>query len=70
MALRALLDRVDGGHTWLGQPKLPPRSPIVLAALAALADGWSLDPGAAAALEVAAESSDAEVVAAARGGHA
>ena len=70
MALRALLDRVDGGHTWLGQPKLPPRSPIVLAALAALADGWSLDPRAAAALEVAAESSDAEVVAAARGGHA
>jgi hypothetical protein len=67
IALRALLERVDGGRSWTGRAKLAPRSPIVLSALAALADGWSHDPRAAAALTVGARSSDPDIAAAARG---
>ena len=45
---------------------LPPRSPILLSALAALADGWSRDPRATEALAVAAKSTDPDIAAAER----
>ncbi len=66
-ALRALLDLVDGGRTWAGRRKLPARSPALLAALAALADGWTQEPRAASALAAAARSADPEIAAVARG---
>lgn len=68
-ALRALLARVEGGRTWSGRLKLAPRSTVMLAALAALADGWTADPRAAAVLARARASDEPEIAAAARGGH-
>jgi hypothetical protein len=64
-ALSALLQLVDGGTTWLGRPKLAPRSLELLAALMALAAGWRNDVRAAAMLTLAASSNDPEVRAAA-----
>lgn len=63
-ALAALLRITDGGRTLLGRAKLPPKSPELLAALAALASGWTDDPRSTAVLARAAVSTDAEIRAA------
>jgi hypothetical protein len=63
-ALEALVRLTDGGKTLLGRPKLPPKSPELLAALAALATGWATDSRATAVLARAAVSDDAEIRAA------
>lgn len=65
-ALEALLQVVDGGKTLLGRAKLAPRTPVVLAAVRALAAGWAADRRAKAVLALASESSDPEVRLAAR----
>jgi hypothetical protein len=53
-----LLQLVDGGRTLLGRPKLAPATPVSVAALRALAEGWSRDPGAATVLALAGTSAD------------
>jgi hypothetical protein len=63
-ALQALLTFTDGGRTLLGRRKLPPKSRLLLAALAALATGWGRDPRATAALARAALSDDPAIRAA------
>lgn len=65
-ALQALLPLVLGGYSLLGRPKLAPKSPLMLAALKALALRWRQDAHVAAVLAVAAASSDLDVRAAAR----
>jgi hypothetical protein len=60
-ALDALLHLVDGGKSILGKPKLAPPTPIVLAAIRALADVWSTDPRANDMLALARGSSDPEL---------
>ena len=67
--LRGLLQLVDGGRTFLGRRRLAPRTPILLAALRALAEGWPSDPLAARLLARASRSSDPEIRQAARPGH-
>jgi hypothetical protein len=62
--LLVLVDLTDGGRTLLGKPKLPAKSPELLAALQALAAGWGTDDRATAVLARAAQSTDAEVRAA------
>jgi HEAT repeat protein len=65
LALRTLLRLADGGKTLLGRSKLPPASPGLLAALAALASGWAADAEAARVLALARGSGDARLRAAA-----
>jgi hypothetical protein len=65
-ALQTLLQIADGGRTFLGRPRLAATSPVVLAALKALATRWPDDPRAGALLTLAADSSDADVRFAAR----
>ncbi len=60
-ALAALLVLTDGGTTWLGRPKLPQRSLELVAAVMALAGGWSGEARARAALALAAASKDPEL---------
>jgi hypothetical protein len=60
-ALAALLGLTDGGTTWRGRPKLPPRSLELFAALMALASGWGADARARAVLALAAASKDPDV---------
>jgi len=60
-ALDALLRLVDGGKTLLGKPKLGPPTPIVLAAVQALAHVWSTDPQASDMLALARGSTDPEL---------
>ncbi len=48
----------------MGRERLPPESPELLVALAALATGWSHDPRARATLARAAASHDREIRAA------
>jgi hypothetical protein len=67
--LHGLLDLVDGGKTLLGRPKLARRTPVLLAALRALADTWPADPRAASMLAAARVSPDPEIRQAARPGH-
>jgi hypothetical protein len=57
-ALSALLRVVDGGTTILGRPRLAAKTPMFLAALQALADGWQDDPQARPRLLMAANSPD------------
>jgi hypothetical protein len=57
----ALLDLVDGGRTLLGRPKLAAPTPICVAALRALAEGWPRDPAATPMIAVALASSDPEL---------
>jgi HEAT repeat protein len=64
-ALAALLAFVDGGRTFFGKQRLAPKSPEMLAALRALASGWSSRPAASRVLERASFSSDAAIRAAA-----
>lgn len=65
-ALDALIRLTDGGKTVFGRRRLAPRSPVLMAALRALAAGWSSDPRAADLLAIAAKSSDPELAEAAR----
>ena len=65
-ALATLLRLTAGGRTLFGREKLPPRSPELLVALAALAAGWRGDPRARATLARAAAARDAEIRAAAQ----
>lgn len=60
-ALIALLSLADGGTTWRGRRKLPARSLELIAALMALATGWSGDARARAVLALAAASNDPDV---------
>ncbi len=60
-ALEALLQIVDGGKTLLGRAKLAAKSPVVLAALRALAGSWAADGRARPFLALAADSSDPDV---------
>ena len=60
-ALAALLSLTDGGNTWRGRPKLPSRSIELVAAVMALAAGWSRDARARAVLALAAASKDPDV---------
>jgi hypothetical protein len=64
-ALDALLRIVDGGRTWFGRPKLPAKSPELIAALLALAAGWGTEGRARALLQRAGRSADPEIRAAA-----
>ena len=64
LALDGLLRLVVVGKTVLGRPKLAPRSPELLAALAILADTWAGEPRVRAVLARARGSSDAEIRAA------
>lgn len=59
--LQPLLTLVDGGRTLLGRPRLAERSPLVIAAVEALAVGWRADTRAATWLALAAESPDPDV---------
>jgi hypothetical protein len=63
-ALAALLRVTSGGRTLFGKEKLPPKSPELLVALAALGSDWSGDPRARAVLARAAASTDREIRAA------
>jgi len=67
-ALAPLLELVDGGKTFFGRRKLRPKSPAMLAALAALAAGWAADPRAAPLVSGAGQSADAEIRAVVGGG--
>jgi hypothetical protein len=58
LGLNALLKLSDGGRTLLGRVKLPPRTPVLVAAIHALAKQWAADPRAASVLAAAAGSSD------------
>jgi hypothetical protein len=60
-ALEAMLLLVRGGTTWLGRPKLAPRTPVVLAVLRALSDAWPTDAEATRMLTLARNSSDPEL---------
>jgi hypothetical protein len=62
-----LLERVVTKRTLLRGPRLVPKHPEMVAALAVLARRWKDSQQAAAALELARESGDPELVAAARG---
>jgi hypothetical protein len=59
--LDALLRLADGGKSVLGKPKLAPPTPIVVAAVQALADVWSTDRQASDILALARGSSDPEL---------
>ena len=56
-----LLARALAGKTVFGKPKLAPKSPEMLAALAGLAAHWRDDPRAVPALRAAFDSSDSEI---------
>jgi hypothetical protein len=60
-ALNALLHLADGGRTWFGRPRLPAKTPVLIAALRALADTWRDDALAARVRAVAARSSDPDI---------
>jgi hypothetical protein len=57
----ALLQLADGGRSFLGRMRLPPKTPVLVAVIRALALTWSDDPRAAAVLAAAARSSDREL---------
>jgi hypothetical protein len=64
LALEALLHYAQNGKTLMGKPKIAPKSPEMLAALAAIARGWSSERRAAELLNQARRSRDSEIVAA------
>ena len=69
-ALETLLQLTSAGRTLFGREKLPPKSPELLVALAALVTGWRQNPRARARLARAAASGDREIRHAADpGGH-
>jgi hypothetical protein len=57
----ALLRLADGGRSILRRPRLPPKTPVLLAVLRALHENWGDDPRAARVIAMAARSSDPEV---------
>jgi hypothetical protein len=63
-ALETLLALTDGGRSFLGRRRLPPKSRELVAALVALATGWGSEPRAMEVLLVAAVSSDHQIRAA------
>jgi hypothetical protein len=64
VALDALLRTASAGKTFLGKPKLAPKSAESLAALQVLASTWRQDPRAAALLARAQKAEDPDVRAA------
>ncbi|HYW07185.1 MAG TPA: hypothetical protein VE913_09530, partial [Longimicrobium sp.] len=64
-ALRSLLRLVERGRDWLGRTRLAPPSPPMLAALTALATGWSGHADARPAVQRALRSEDPEIIRAA-----
>jgi hypothetical protein len=66
VARDALLDLVDGGRTLLGRPKLAAPSPISVAAVRSLVEGWPKDSEAAPMIALALASPDPELRQAAR----
>ena len=69
-ALETLLQLTSAGRTLFGRENLPPKSPELLVALAALFAGWQQNPRARARLARAAASGDREIRHAADpGGH-
>ena len=63
--LLALLKLADGGRTLRGRWRLPPKTPVLVLVIRTLSRGWAHDPRAGVVLTAAAESSDAELRAAA-----
>jgi hypothetical protein len=61
-SVQSLVRLASHGRTLLGRVRLAPRSPEMLAALTALARGWSGHPAAAPILAEARRSSDADVL--------
>jgi hypothetical protein len=59
--LDALLQVAHGGRSLLGRPRLPPKTPALVAALRALAETWDDDPRAASILSLAARSPDPDL---------
>jgi hypothetical protein len=59
-----LLELTEGGRTFLGRERLPPKSPVLLAALRALATGWASTSSARRVLARAAASPDPDIRAA------
>lgn len=59
-ALTSLLALADGGRTLLGRPRLAQKSPIMIAAIAELAAGWT-SAHAVALVRLAAASSDPDI---------
>jgi hypothetical protein len=57
----ALLQLSDGGRSFLRRVRLPPKTPVLVAVIRALALTWSRDSRAAAVLAAAARSSDPEL---------
>ena len=68
LALEVLMGLATGGRTLLGKARIAEKSPVVVAALQALARAWSADPRAQEVLAIAARSKDPELRAAAGGG--
>lgn len=62
MAVQTLVRLASPGRSLLGRVRLAPRSPEMLAALAALARGWSGHPAAAPVLAEARRSADPDVL--------
>ena len=62
--LDMLLELTDGGRSLLGRFRLPVKTPVLLAALRALADTWSSNDRADAVLTAAHESPDPDIQAA------
>jgi hypothetical protein len=62
--LDVLLELTDGGRSLLGRFRLPVKTPVLLAALRALAETWANNDRAAPVLAVAHESSDPDIQAA------
>jgi len=59
--LDVLLELTDGGRSLLGRFRLPVKTPVLLAALRALADTWATNDRAATVLAAAHESPDPEI---------
>jgi hypothetical protein len=64
----ALLRMADGGRTFFGRHRLPPRTPALVAVVRALAATWSADSRTAVVLGAARRSSDRELAEAAHPG--
>jgi hypothetical protein len=60
-ALDAFLQLSDGGRSFFGRVRLPPKTPVLVAVIRALSLTWSHDPRAAAVLAAVARSSDPEL---------
>ena len=64
LALNALMELATTGKTLFGRPKLAPSSPLVIAALRALARAWSTEKQVQEILEQASRSKDPQLRAA------